>query len=285
MSTLAAESPSTMFDFFLHLFDPTDPPASSRGGGLSSVAGWLHLSSDMSISFAYAVLCVLLMMFLSRQRDLPHRTTLWMIWLFLLACGVTRFTSALMLYYPAFRLLLVVKVLTGAVSLVTIFSVARIFPSLLGLAFQSAPAPAEVADADRFRAAEAAFSDQREKLEQRATQLTVRDRRIRRAMETSCAAAVSWSGTSDRILWEAGLKELLRNESEQPIDSWSQLIPESLRDSLVEASNHAITSGTDVVIDLAIDLPGCGLKTLHLRAKTDVSDRTALTGLAWLRPC
>lgn len=278
-----------MLDFFIHLFDPSESPSSVRGNALSTTTGWLHLASDMAIFFAYAVICTLLMMFLYRQRNLPYRPTIWMLWLFMLACGITRLVGAAMLYYPAFRLLLVIKILTAIVSIVTVFAVARIFPTMLGLDAYSRSHRKSLEDAERHRLASEALSDQRDQLEQRATQLTVRDRRIRRSLESSGAAACSWDAGSNEILWEVGLKDMLAPASEDSASgqTWAQFLGPTECARILAASRGSIETGGELALEFAARSIHGGEGSFVLRAKPEPSTgngRTVLTGLASFHP-
>lgn len=280
-----------MIDFFLHLFDPSEAPSSTRGGALSTTTGWLHLSSDMAIFFAYAVICTLLMIFLFRQRRLPHRPTIWMVWLFMLACGITRLVGAAMLYYPAFRLLLVVKILTAIVSLITVFAVARIFPSMFELESFTGSQRKSREGEERHRQDREEFTEQRDKLEQRATLLTVRDRRVRRALETSDSAACSWDGASGEFVWEVGLKTLLGlpNDEAEAAHSWSQCLGPSEFGRVQEATRNALGSGSELLIEIPFVRADGREGVLHIRAKPESTStsgpgKAIVTGLVSFVP-
>ncbi|MBL8877456.1 MAG: hypothetical protein JNM86_16825 [Phycisphaerae bacterium] len=278
-----------MIDFFLHLFDPAEAPTAARGGALSGITGWLHLASDMAIFFAYAVICALLMMFLFRQRNLPYRRTIWLIWLFMLACGITRLAGAAMLYYPAFRLLLMVKILTAVVSLITVFALARIFPTMLGFEINSKSHRKSIEDEERLRRVSDDFAEQRDKLEQRATQLTVRDRRVRRSLESSGSAAVCWDAASNEITWAVGLKELLGPQTEiaDPAQSWSQFLGAHECSQILSAARGAIESNSELSIGLSIRCADGREGHFSLRARADplsAGGRPTFTGLVWFVP-
>lgn len=260
-----------MIDFFLKLFDPSEAPTSTRGGALSTTTGWFHLSSDMAIFFAYAVLCALLMIFLYRQRRLPHRRTIWLIWLFMLACGITRLVGATMLYYPAFRLLLVVKVITAIISLITVFAVARAFPAMLDFeAFANLNRKSREDTEQQRRARDDALT-QRDKLEQRASQLTVRDRRVRRALVGSAAAACGWDATSNEIVWEVGLKDLfgMSHDDSEPARSWTQFLSEADCGRITAASRSVSASGGELVLELPLSRADGREGVLVIRARME----------------
>lgn len=260
-----------MIDFFLRLFDPTEHPTSVGGGGLSGSIGWLHLLSDLSIFFCYTVLCGLLMVYLFRHRDLPHRKTIWLIAMFLLTAGVTRLVGGVMFYYPLFRLLLVVKMATAAIAFVAVFAVARIFPALVGLEPMARGRSKSTEAATGGKNAEAQLIEQRNQLEERATHLTVRDRRIRRALQSSGTAACSWDTESDEILWEVGLSELLGDadgSTESP-RSLSRLLDESGRERLRRVAQTDGRSGQEFLVEFANSNFRGSDRSLIVRARMD----------------
>lgn len=277
-----------MIDFFLRIFDPAEPPTSTASGGLSSPSGWFHLASDVSIFFAYAVICALLLLFLARRRDLPNRSAVWMIWLFLLSCGVMRLIAAAMFYYPAFNLLLLVKVLTGLVAVATVFILARVFPTIVGL--ERSPGDVSAAEAARTRSQLTdEFAQQRDRLEQRATQLTVRDRRVRRAFESSGTAACCWDCETNEIVWEAGLKELLSRskESAEPVRFWNDLLGDSASKRIHAAARVLGESARDLSLEFHVSLADGREGTFSLRARRDgtsPSGKPLATGLVSFFP-
>ncbi|MBX3389264.1 MAG: hypothetical protein KF691_07380 [Phycisphaeraceae bacterium] len=276
-----------MLDFLLHLFDPAEPPTAVHGGALSTPSGWFHFAADMSIFFTYAVLCTLLMIFLFGRKSLPNRSTVWMIWLFMLACGITRLVAAAMLYYPAFRLLLVVKVVTAGISIATVIAVARVFPAMLMMDPRAKPDAGRGGSRPLHRNGDETFVDQRNQLEQRASQLTVRDRRIRRALDSSASAACSWDIETNRIYWEVGLKALFLNQSDEvePAHSWSELLSEPDRSRLQAAAKQAAASGEELQLEIPVS-PASGREgTLRIRARVDTGSsaaKSAFTGLVTL---
>lgn len=278
-----------MIDFLIHLFDPAEPPIAARGGALSTPSGWFHFAADMSIFFTYAVLCTLLMIFLFGRRTLPNRGTVWMIWLFMLSCGITRLTAAAMLYYPAFRVLLVVKVVTAGISIATVFVVARVFPTLLLTEQRPKHQPGRGAMRNGSDNGDDNFVEQRDQLEQRASQLTVRDRRIRKALDSSASAACSWDVETNQIAWEVGLKSLFLNRGDdaEPARAWSELLEEPERSRLQAAAKLAAASGEELLIDLPRTGPDRREGMLRIRARLDPASppgKTALTGLVTLIP-
>ncbi|MGH7245255.1 MAG: hypothetical protein ACREJD_17720 [Phycisphaerales bacterium] len=278
-----------MIDYLLHLFDPSEAPSATRGGALSTATGWFHFASDLSIFFAYVVLCTLLLLFLYRQKRLPNRGTIWLIWLFLLGCGVARLVGAAMLYYPAFRFLLVVKVVTAVISLIAVFAIARVFPS----AFEAEPAsgddPNDARQAANHRRTHENFADQRDKLEQRATQLTVRDRRIRRALDASAAAACSWDVETNEIIWEVGLSSLLGHphSDAESAHSWTEFLSGPDCQRIQAAARTTNASHAELRLDMPISIANAREGTLVIRAKPEThsaSGKSIFTGLVSFVP-
>lgn len=258
---------------------------------MSGPIGWFHLASDLAVFFAYTVLCGLLMVFLYRHRDLPHRKTIWLLWLFVFAAGFTRLMGGVMFYYPVFRLLLVVKVAAASIALIAVFAVARIFPNFIGFDRSSGSYRKSAEDAANHRRAEAHFVEQRDQLEQRATHLTVRDRRVRRALQSSAAAACSWDLENSDIFWEVGLKELLGvpEEAAESARSWTGLLDFTDCERLRAAARNSVNPGQE----FSLEIPRACIRgremTLVIRGRIESpsaspSGRSIVTGLVLLAP-
>lgn len=275
-----------MIEFLRHLFDPSEPPTAAQGGALSTPSGWFHFASDMSIFFTYAVICTLLMIFLFGRRNLQSRGTIWMIWLFLLACGITRLVAATTLYYPVFRLFLVVKVATAGISIATVIAVARVFPSMM-METRTRSEPGRSESQTPESSGDEDFVGRRDQLEQRASQLTVRDRRIRKALDSSATAVCSWDIETGRIYWEVGIKALFPDASEdsEPTHAWSELLAQPELARLQSAARQAAASSEELQLDLPLAGANGREGTLRIRARADAGSslgKSAFTGLVTL---
>lgn len=257
------------------MFDKTDPPSSPQGGGLNSSVGWAHLISDMTIFFAYTVIAGMMMIFLYRQRQIPFRGLFWLLWLFMLTCGLTRLTGATMYYYPAYRLLVVIKVATAGIAAATVIALVRLIPMTFGLpviADQQRKAKEEL---EKHKHLEEKFLAMRDHLEQRATQLTVRDRKVRKALHAASASTVSWEVHTNNIVWEMGLHEIFAGtETDSPLlQAWSQILDDRSCDLLQKTARAAAVSSSPMMIELPLAstnaASGAEQRVIRIRAAPD----------------
>ena len=115
---------------------------------------WLHAGSDILIWLAYTAIPIALVFFVRRQ-GIPFSRLFWLFGAFILACGTTHLTQAVIFQYPVYRLDGVLKAVTAVVSWVTVVALLRSAPrvvELLDLARVPEPAdPAPPTRADRAR--------------------------------------------------------------------------------------------------------------------------------------
>src|SRR3954447_20257353 len=109
-----------MLDVLTGLFDMTGfPPRKQCGPNWTPGLVWLHVTSDLFIWLAYVSIPLVLLYF-TRRRDLPFPRLFMLFALFILACGTTHLTDALIFDYPICRFAGVAKFVTAVVSWVTV---------------------------------------------------------------------------------------------------------------------------------------------------------------------
>jgi PAS domain S-box-containing protein len=122
-----------MTDFLARLLDTSDFPPRWLCGNWSNGHGWLHVGSDLAIFGAYVAIPCVLLFFLLHKRTLPFRSIFLLFGAFILLCGLTHLAEAAMFWWPAYRLMGVVKLLTAVVSWATVFALVRVTPGLLAM--------------------------------------------------------------------------------------------------------------------------------------------------------
>ncbi len=115
------------------LFDTSDFPPRWHCGVWTAQHGWLHIVSDMGIWLAYVLIPALLVIFILRRRDVPFPPIFWLFGAFILLCGMTHLLEAAMFWWPAYRFMGVVKLVTAIVSLATVAVLVPILPRALAL--------------------------------------------------------------------------------------------------------------------------------------------------------
>jgi PAS domain S-box-containing protein len=124
---------SPMPDFLTNLFNSSDFMPRRYCGNWTSELVWLHIGSDILIWIAYLMIPFVLIYFARRRRDLPHLWMLWMFAAFIISCGFTHFLEATAFYWPAYRLMGMVKAITAGVSWATIVGLVPLVPKVLAL--------------------------------------------------------------------------------------------------------------------------------------------------------
>ncbi|XVJ60444.1 MAG: hypothetical protein HEQ23_14030 [Tepidisphaera sp.] len=262
--------PSTM-NTLERLFDTSGFPARWNCGLWSPELGWLHIVSDVSIFLAYAAIPAALGTITFKRRDVPLRPILVLFIAFILSCGLTHLTDALMFYHPAYRLLGVMKLITATVSLVTAFVLIR---SLRG----AVQLPRILESHRRLqeelpirRETEAKLLADRAVLEARSAELTARERRLTAAMVSGDVAAVRWNAETNEIEWEMRAHQVLTGAktTQGRVTHWSvSLTPEQMAD-LRARSLEAAVSGRIISPEYSLTVPGGGTRTLRMTASAE----------------
>ena len=122
-----------MPDFLTNLFNSSDFMPRRYCGNWTSELVWLHIGSDILIWIAYLMIPFVLIYFARRRRDFPHLWMLWMFAAFIISCGFTHFLEATAFYWPAYRLMGMVKAITAGVSWATVVGLVPLVPKVLAL--------------------------------------------------------------------------------------------------------------------------------------------------------
>ncbi len=122
-----------MMDFMRHLFDPSGFMQRRYCGKWTNEQIWIHVGSDVLTWLAYMTIPVVLIVFVRRRRDLPYPWMFWMFGAFIITCGFTHLLEAAAFYWPAYRLMGVIKSLTAVVSWATVIALIPLVPKALAL--------------------------------------------------------------------------------------------------------------------------------------------------------
>lgn len=122
-----------MFEFFSKLFDASDFRVPTTRGGWTSGLVRLHNIPDAVIGFSYMAIPAVPVYFVRRRRDIPFHWMFLMFGAFIVWCGLTHLMGLIVFYHPVYRLSGLVKPVTAAVSLATVFPLIPITPRVLNL--------------------------------------------------------------------------------------------------------------------------------------------------------
>lgn len=116
------------------LFD-TDgfPPRWRCGTGWTGGLGWTHILADIGIWLSYMAIPVVLGAYMLRRRDVPFPAVGWLFVAFIFLCGTVHLLDATMFWWPGYRLLGLVKVLTAVASAATAVALVPVLPQALAL--------------------------------------------------------------------------------------------------------------------------------------------------------
>ncbi len=95
--------------------------------------GWTHILADVFIWLAYMTIPVIIGLYMLRRRDVPFPGVGWLFVAFIFLCGTGHLIDAVMFWWPGYRLLAVVKVLTALVSIATVAALVPVLPKALAL--------------------------------------------------------------------------------------------------------------------------------------------------------
>lgn len=129
----AAASSAGPAPFWGHILDTGDFPPRWQCGNWSAGLGWLHIVSDLLIWLAYVLIPVALIYFARKRPDVPFKRIFPLFGAFIIACGTTHLLDATMFYYPAYRLLGLIKLGTAIISLTTVVVLVPLIPKALSL--------------------------------------------------------------------------------------------------------------------------------------------------------
>jgi two-component system, chemotaxis family, sensor kinase Cph1 len=123
-----------MNNFFSDLLNTADWPARWNCGKWSDFHGWLYISSNIAIWFAYFSIPLTMLWFIFRRgEDIPFVKVIWLFVFFILACGTTHIMDAIVFWYPAYKLSALILFITAVISCVTVIALIRVLPQAIKL--------------------------------------------------------------------------------------------------------------------------------------------------------
>lgn len=120
-------------EFFTRMFSTIDWPPRWHCGSWTDFHGWLYILSDLSIWAAYFAIPFLLFRIIKKRTDIPFHTVFFLFIAFILLCGTTHLVDAIIFWWPAYRLSAFIRMLTGIVSIFTVYALYKIMPIVYNL--------------------------------------------------------------------------------------------------------------------------------------------------------
>ncbi|MBC7886992.1 MAG: GHKL domain-containing protein [Ferruginibacter sp.] len=118
-------------EFFKGIFSTSQWPARWHCGYWSGFHGWLYIISDLMIWTAYFLIPILIINYFTQKKEKIRFKKVYLLFAaFILLCGTTHFLDAMMFWIPMYRFNGLVRLLTGIVSLMTVYYLVKALPQL-----------------------------------------------------------------------------------------------------------------------------------------------------------
>ncbi|HEX2533420.1 MAG TPA: ATP-binding protein [Chitinophagaceae bacterium] len=120
-----------IIDFFAGLFSTKDWPPRWKCGTWSDFHGWLYIASELMVWTAYFLIPLLILNYIKKKKAVIGFRRVYLLFAtFILLCGSTHFLDALMFWVPMYRFNALVRLVTGMVSLATVYHLMKILPKV-----------------------------------------------------------------------------------------------------------------------------------------------------------
>jgi signal transduction histidine kinase len=120
-----------ILEFFRGLFSYSEWPPRWQCGYWSDFHGWLYIFSELMVWTAYFLIPLIIVNYFYKKRtSIRFRKVYLLFASFILLCGSTHFLDALMFWIPMYRLNAVVRLVTGVISLFTVYHLFKVLPDL-----------------------------------------------------------------------------------------------------------------------------------------------------------
>lgn len=196
--------------FIRDFFSTSDFPPRWQCGNWDAFEGWLHIVSDLVICGAYIAIPTGLFVLVRSRRDFAFPKIVWLFIAFILSCGVAHGFEAATFWWPAYRVTGVLKAITAVVSVVTVVALIKVLPAALEIPSLTREHKELTVSLDDANQRNEALAAARRDLERRASDLAVRERRMRDSVVAAKAFAVVWDIDLGKPIWEMGYLPLLR---------------------------------------------------------------------------
>jgi len=175
---------------------------------------WLHVVSDALIALAYFSIPFVLVIFVSKRRDLKFGWVYWSFGIFIMACGLTHILSIYTLWVPVYGIEGLVKAATAIASIVTAGMLWPLLPVLLKI-----PSPFELRQAQQaLKEEEMKGRDSEQLLQQfRQAQQALRESmsRLTAVVETAVDGFILIDGRGRILLFNPACERLFGYRAEE----------------------------------------------------------------------
>lgn len=201
-----------VIDFFVKLFDTSDWPPGWHYGQWTDFHGWLYIISDLLVWSAFFAIPLIILRYISKKHDTRFVRLYFLFAGFILACGTTYFFDAVAFWFPVYRLNALLRLITGVLSWITVFSLVRFLP----LAFSLRSSRELEAEVEQRKQAEEKFRDLLGAVELKLHQRTIELER--KNMELEQFAYVASHDMQEPLKTATGFVELFRRQYRDKLD-------------------------------------------------------------------
>jgi PAS domain S-box-containing protein len=159
---------------------------------------WLHVASDLIISFSYFSIPLLLVYFLCRRPDIPFQGLVLLFSVFIIACGITHLMAVWTLWHSNYWLSGLMKAFTAGVSFYTAGELVHVIPEALAL-------PSNLT---QLEAANQALAREIEKHQQTETELRESTQRLSLLVQQTPLAVIEWTTNFEVMDWNSAAERI-----------------------------------------------------------------------------
>lgn len=122
-----------LYYFFANLFDSSSWTPRWQSGHWDSLTGWLYIVSDLAIALAYISIPIFIFKYIGRKKGAQFIRLYYLFAAFLLCSSFTYLLSAYAFWNPLYRLSALVRFITGFLSWVAVYYIAKYLPRAFAL--------------------------------------------------------------------------------------------------------------------------------------------------------
>ena len=123
----------TIFNFLKNLFDDSNFMPRWKCGMWNKSTGWVYILSDINIGISYLAIPIMMFFFVRKRKDVPFQRVFLLFSLFIIFCGLSHITDAVLFWTPVYRLNALILFVTALISTITVIALYKVLPKALNL--------------------------------------------------------------------------------------------------------------------------------------------------------
>lgn len=102
-------------------------------GNWDTTQGWVYILSDINIGLSYMAIPLMMFFFVRKRKDVPFSRVFILFSLFIIFCGLSHITDAVMFWIPVYGLNALILFITALISTITVIALYKVLPKALSL--------------------------------------------------------------------------------------------------------------------------------------------------------